>query len=468
MFHYSRRNFLGAAAGLPLLRGIAPLRAGESDEQRLVELDLVARQDWVRLGNRGAYAYAFNRLVPGPAIEARPGDRVLIRFHNELVEPTNLHFHGLHVPSTGTADNAMLSIPAGETFTYEFDLPVTHPSGTFWYHPHVHEYAARQVSHGLAGVLIVRGELDQIPEIAAAPEQILVLQDFDLDRGGVPVEPGIMERMAGREGNLVTVNGALNPTIPIQRRGWLRLRILNASSSRFFRLALEEHAFHLIATDGGGLPAPQDLGELLVAPGERVEVMVQATRPAGSYRLTNLPYRRTTGMPGQATSAPMVLATLTYEGTSDYTWSLPKQLVTVDPLREPSVLRRFQLGSGMGMGGGGMAFTINGRTFNPDRVDTRVSLDAVEDWEFVNPSTMDHPMHIHTNPFQAIGSEGAPIRAWKDVVLVPARSRVRIRTAFRDFAGRTMYHCHILDHEDLGMMGVLEIESSSSSDAGAG
>jgi FtsP/CotA-like multicopper oxidase with cupredoxin domain len=113
----------------------------------------------------------------------------------------------------------------------------------------------------------------------------------------------------------------------------------------------------------------------------------------------------------------------------------------------------------MGMGGGRMTFTINGRTFNPDRVDTRVSLDAVEDWEFVNPSTMDHPMHIHTNPFQVIGFEGAPIRAWKDVVLVPARSRVRIRTAFRDFAGHTMYHCHILDHEDLGMMGVLEIES---------
>lgn len=463
MFSYSRRRFVGAAAGLPLLGRSGRLRAADDDGQRLVALDLVARQDWVRIGNQDAYAYAFNRVVPGPAIEARPGDRVLIQFRNALIEPTNLHFHGLHIPSTGSADNAMLSIPPGESFTYEFELPLTHPGGTFWYHPHVHGYAARQVSHGLAGVLIVRGELDQIPEIGAAPEEIMVLQDFDLDRGGVPTEPGMMERMEGREGSLVTVNGRINPAIPIQQGGWVRLRILNASSSRFYRLALEEHTFHLIATDGGGLPAPEEREEILLTPGERVEVMVQATRPSGSYRLTNLPYRRAAGMGGPTTSAPMVLATFVYEGTSHYSWSLPKQLVTVDPLPEPSAFRSFQLGSGMGMGrmgGSGMTFTINGRTFNPERVDTRVNLSAIEDWEFVNPSTMDHPMHIHTNPFQVIGSEGAPIRAWKDVVLVPARSRARIRTAFRDFAGRTMYHCHILDHEDLGMMGVLEIESS--------
>ena len=103
-----------------------------------------------------------------------------------------------------------------------------------------------------------------------------------------------------------------------------------------------------------------------------------------------------------------------------------------------------------------MAFTINGRTFNPNRVDTRVALNTVEDWEFVNQSTMDHPLHIHTNPFQLVSSDNAPLRAWKDVVLVPGRANVTVRTEFRDFVGRTMYHCHILDHEDLGMMGQLE------------
>jgi FtsP/CotA-like multicopper oxidase with cupredoxin domain len=119
------------------------------------------------------------------------------------------------------------------------------------------------------------------------------------------------------------------------------------------------------------------------------------------------------------------------------------------------------MGMGM-MGAGRMAFTINGRLFDPDRVDTKAELDRIEDWEFVNFSTMDHPMHVHTNPFQVIDSDGLPARAWKDVVLVPMRSRVRVRTAFRDFVGPTMYHCHILDHEDLGMMGVLQIGTGGS------
>ena len=307
----------------------------------------------------------------------------------------------------------------------------------------------------LAGVLIVRGDLDQIPEIAAAPERILVLQDFDLGSGGAPAEAGVMERMVGREGSLITVNGHVNLTIPIQRGGWVRLRILNASSSRFYRLAFEEHPVYVIATDGGALPAPEERSEILLVPGERAEIMVHATRPdGGSYRLINLPYTRAAGM--VAASGPAAIATLSYEGVAESTWSLPKRLVQVDPLPAPTVRRRFLLGSGMGMMGGAMAFTINGRTFNPNRVDTRVALNTVEDWEFVNQSTMDHPLHIHTNPFQLVSSDNAPLRAWKDVVLVPGRANVTVRTEFRDFVGRTMYHCHILDHEDLGMMGQLE------------
>jgi FtsP/CotA-like multicopper oxidase with cupredoxin domain len=392
-------------------------------------------------------------------IEAWPGDRVVVGFRNRLPEPTNIHYHGLHIPSEGHADNVMLSIPSGESFTYEFDLPSSHPGGTYWYHPHVHGLAAQQVSRGLAGVFIVRGELDQIPEIASAPEYLAVLQDFELDRSGLPVEPSQMELMTGREGNIVTVNGSVNPSIPIQQGGWVRLRFLNASSSRFYRIGIDEHPLLLIATDGGALPAPEERDSILLAPGERAEVMILGARTEGSYRLMNLPYSRITGM-GAVTPAPEVLAHLTYQGKAEQSWSLPSKLVTVTPLPEPSVRRSFLLGSGMGMGfmgGGGMGFTINGRLFNPNRVDTRVALDSVEDWEFVNASMMDHPMHIHTNPFQIIGAHGAPVPAWKDVIVVPARSRLSVRTMFRDFPGRTMYHCHILDHEDLGMMGVLEI-----------
>ncbi len=461
MLKCNRRSFLMAAAG-----ALAPvLRAGPAANTGLIEVDLDAQQKWIEVGGTTGYLYGFNGQIPGPTIEARPGDHVRIRFTNSLPEPTNLHYHGLHVPPTGIADNSFLEIAAGESLTYEFDLPASHPGGTFWYHPHMHESVARQISRGLAGVFIVRGELDQIPEIADAPEAVLILQDFGLDSGGRPVEPGLMQRMIGREGDLVTVNGQVNPPIRIQRDGWIRLRILNASSSRFYRLRLEEHPLYLIAVDGGALPATEEHDEILLSPGESIEVMVRGARPEGSYRLLSLPYNRggmgMMGGMGGTPSRSIVLATVIYEGQADRTWSLPQRLVSIDPLPAPSVRRSFQLGQGMGMGmmgGGGMTFTINGRAFNPNRIDTRVVLNSVEDWEFINPMMMDHPMHIHTNPFQVIGSDGLPIRAWKDVVLVRANSRIRVRTAFRDFAGKAMYHCHILDHEDLGMMGLLEIQ----------
>ena len=184
----------------------------------LIEVELEAQEGWLDVGGQSAYLYGFNGQIPGPILEARPGDQVRIRFRNSLPEPTSLHYHGLHVPPTGNADNGFLEIATGESLTYEFDLPASHPGGTFWYHPHMHGSVARQVSRGLAGVFLVRGELDQIPEIADAPEAVLVLQDFDLARNGLPLEPGLMERMTGREGDLVTVNGQVNRNSHSARR----------------------------------------------------------------------------------------------------------------------------------------------------------------------------------------------------------------------------------------------------------
>ncbi|MBZ5677711.1 MAG: multicopper oxidase family protein [Acidobacteriia bacterium] len=478
-----RRTFLKASLGLPF--SLSKL----SSTPTVVDVALEARQGRMRVAGRTAYLYGYNGQVPGPMIEARPGDHMRVRFRNGLVEPTNIHYHGLHVSPSGNADNVMLRIPAGESFTYEFDLPASHRGGTFWYHPHVHESVARQISRGLAGVFIIRGELDQIPEIASAPEAVLVLQDFSLSSHGDPLEPNMMERMMGREGSLVTANGEISPALLIQRDGWLRLRILNASSSRFHRIQLEEHPLHVIATDGGALAAPEERDEILLLPGERAEVMVRGNRPAGQYRLLSHPYNRGgmmgmgmrmgrgmgsgmmgagmmgMGMMGRSpglSPGPLVLATLSYRGRAAKTWNLPRQLVRIDPLPKPTVYRTFQLGGGMGMGmmmGGMMSFTINGRTFDPDRIDTRAELNTVEEWEFVNSSMMDHPMHIHTNPFQVMDPDGGAARSWKDMVLVRAGDRVRVRTAFRDFTGAAMYHCHILDHEDLGMMGRLEITS---------
>ncbi len=439
----------------------------------LLELDLEANSTRIDLGGKPAYLLTYNGQVPAPRLEAKAGDTVRIRFSNNLSQSTNLHYHGLHVTPNGNADNSFLDIPSGESLTYEFTISKNHPSGTFWYHPHRHEFVAEQVFGGLAGLFVIRGDLDEITEIKAAKEEFLVLQDFALDGSGRIQPPNQMAMMRGREGRLMTVNGQVNPQIAIARGGLLRLRILNASPSRFYRLTLENHPFYLIATDGGAIGTPVELKELLLSPGERAEVLVRGDRESGQYRLMNLPYDRGgmnmmgmmsdgMGMMQENTQTkPQVLATLTYQGSVS-PLPLPQQLVSVEELPEPKTVRRIELSMEEEMTPGmGMTFTFNGKTFDSNRVDTQVQLNTVEDWELVNvdPDGMDHPFHLHINPFQVVSRNGKPepYRAWKDTVLVKGNETVRIRIPFRDFTGKAVYHCHVLDHEDLGMMGIVEM-----------
>ncbi|MCP9828988.1 multicopper oxidase family protein [Synechococcus sp. Lug-A] len=444
----------------------------------VADLELVASATPGRLPGGPATLLTYNGRSPGPLLEVNAGDQVRLLLRNDLQEPTNLHFHGLHIPPTGSGDNVFLTVPPGGSFSYEFTLAKDHPAGLFYVHPHHHGHSADQVFGGLGGALVVRGDLDRIPEVAAASESVLVLKDFASADGTAEAGMGMgMERMLGREGPLLTVNGELNPGLAIPSGGLLRLRLLNASNARIYRLALEGHRMVLIATDGGAIATPKALDELLLAPGERADVLVQGNQTPGSYRLLNLPYQRSGHMGmGQVADAPQTLATLNYAG-SVAPLPLPKTLIPVAALPQPERTRRFSLahamGMGMGgmqhgmggmggrgMGGGDMGFVINGQPFDPDRIDTRVALGSTEDWLIVNDDVMDHPFHLHINPFQVISRDGRPEaqRRWKDTVLVKAGEEVRIRVTFKDFTGRTVYHCHNLDHEDLGLMGVLQID----------
>ncbi|MBE9175477.1 multicopper oxidase domain-containing protein, partial [Synechocystis salina LEGE 06155] len=234
MKHIKRRAFLGMGLGTTatlFLSQCSKCQTLGSDlgsrsviisKGGLLSVDLEANYGRLLLGDRQANLLTFNGLIPGPRLEAKPGDRVQINFINRLNQPTNLHYHGLHITPQGNGDNIFLSIPPGERFTYEFTLPTTHPAGTFWYHPHHHGHVAEQVFGGLAGLFIVRGELDEIPEIKAAKEVFLVLKDFDIN----PAVLSPMAMMLGREGPIVTVNGQVNPKLVIPQGGLLRLRLL--------------------------------------------------------------------------------------------------------------------------------------------------------------------------------------------------------------------------------------------------
>ncbi len=445
----------------------------------VADLELVAQATRGTLPGGPTELLTYNGRSPGPLLEVKAGDRVRLRLRNGLNQPTNLHFHGLHIPPSGTADNVFLTVKPGDSFTYDFTLAKDHPAGLFYVHPHQHGLSADQVFGGLGGALVVRGDLDRIPEVAAANETVLVLKDYASASDQNEASLG-MGRMLGREGPLLTVNGELNPGLSIASGGLLRLRLLNASNARIYRLALEGHRLVRIATDGGAIGTPEPLEELLLAPGERADVLVQGNQAPGSYRLLNLPYQRSSHM-GMAAAEedPRTLATLSYSGAVT-PLPLPTTLLPVPALPEPERTRQFVLahamgmggmkhamgamgGGGMAMGGMGMGFQINGQSFEPDRINTRVRLDSTEDWLIVNDDVMDHPFHLHINPFQVISRAGRPEsqRRWKDTVLVKAGEDVRIRVTFRDFPGLTVYHCHNLDHEDLGLMGVLQIDGKA-------
>jgi FtsP/CotA-like multicopper oxidase with cupredoxin domain len=441
----------------------------------LLEVDLTAGYSPVTIDNKTFYLLTYNGQIPAPRLEAKAGDKVKIRFTNKLNQPTNIHYHGLHISPQGKADNVFLEIQPNQTFLYEFTIPDNHDSITAWYHPHLHGYVAEQLSGGLAGLFIIRRELDEIPEIKSAQEEFLVLQDFAVDNNGRLINSQMLPLMMGREGDLITVNGKINPSFRVSQGQLLRLRILNASTSRFYNLSLENNPFYLIATDGRAIDSPQQMTQLLLTPGQRAEILVQGENNLKQLRLLDLPYDRGgMGMMGGGMmgggmmrrgrdynyNSPNILATINFNSDSQKIKpiSLPTKLASITSLPTPSRVRSFTLNHGMAPRMG-MVFLINGQPYDHQRIDTKVKLNTVEEWELINTGVMDHPFHIHVNSFQVISRNGVPesYSAWRDTVLVPRGERVKIRLKFADFTGKTVYHCHILDHEDLGMMGNLLI-----------
>ncbi|RJT76912.1 multicopper oxidase family protein [Arthrobacter cheniae] len=448
-----------------------------ASRDRLLELDLTAAPTQIRVGGRDASLYAFNGSLPGPTLRVAPGDTIRVRMRNQLQDPTNLHVHGLHVSPEGNSDNPFVSIAPGESFDYAFDLPADHPAGTYWYHPHHHGNAADQVAAGLYGAIIVE---DPEP-IPVARERVMVVSDLTLDTSGNLPGATSMQQMMGREGDMVLVNGQLRPQItasPGERERW---RIVNACPSRYLRLQMEGQQFRVFSRDLGRLPVPEETTEVVIAPGNRVELLIETTE--GSSALITTPVNRGGMMGGMSgnrsdngsgNDGAIELLTLEVSGDPAPTQeAVPGGPALRDLRGEPVAGRHtldFAMGMGGAMGGGGttmggggsaqndsMAFTINDRKFDAERVDTSVRAGKVEEWTLVNSSPMDHPVHLHVWPMQIVqdGDRDLTEPRWQDVVNVPARSRVKVLIAFDDFPGKTVYHCHILDHEDQGMMGTV-------------
>lgn len=423
-----------------------------------LDLTLTAALTDVMVAGARVRALTYNGSLPGPTLRVRPGDRISLTFRNELDAPTNLHTHGLAVSPEGNGDNVFLMIEPGAAFDFEYRLGRDHPPGVFWYHPHHHGSVADQIFGGLYGVIIV----DDETRIEADRERVMVISDIGFDGSGDLRAATPMDRMFGREGDMVLVNGQVGATLdarPGERERW---RVVNACTSRHLRLRLDGQRMRLLGTDGGRYAESPDVDEIVLVPGNRADLMVTAVE--GESVLRTLPFDRgSMGMMGGLSSATTGadLATFRVSGAAAPTVDdMPTQPTPRDLRLERMTGRRtltLAMGGMMGMMGGGRSFTIDGREFDSSRVDSEVAQGALEEWTLVNTSTMDHPFHLHTWPMQLI--EVAGVRAagvdWRDVVPVPAGSSTVVRIPFEGVAGRSVYHCHILDHEDQGMMGVI-------------
>jgi FtsP/CotA-like multicopper oxidase with cupredoxin domain len=406
----------------------------------------------------------------GPTIRVRTGQKVRIRFQNELAEASNVHWHGLYVPDYADGHPRFVA-RSGEEYVYEFEV-INH-AGTYWYHPHPHERTGAQVYAGMAGLFIVE---DDIEDALALPtgdyDLALVIQDrqFD-DNNQLQYVTSGHDQTMGFWGETILINGQANAQWSVANRPY-RLRLLNGSNARPYILSWsDETPMHVIGTDGGLLEQSVQKPYITLGPAERAELWVDFSAYDVGTELILFDL---------ATSQPGIVGRFVIDQKSDVRQDTPTALRpfnAIDPQQAINVDNPRQFEFAMGM----MSPTINGRTFEMNAVaqDEIVRLGDVEIWEFTNNArsggmmSLPHPVHMHGRQFQVLerrvhpnyAQQLAGIQAgyldygWKDTVLLMPGETVRIITKFDDYEGLFVYHCHTLEHEDMGMMRNYEVRA---------
>jgi FtsP/CotA-like multicopper oxidase with cupredoxin domain len=410
--------------------------------------------------------------VPGPLIDVAVGTEVVIHFTNELDEPTSIHWHGLRLPShmDGVPDMPVPAIEPGESYTYRYT--VLDP-GLYWYHPHVR--TDEQAERGLYGALVARGSDE--PQVAT--ERILILDDILLapdgsiepkDEGPAHVfENGQMSMsfvsMMGRQGNYLLVNGAAHPIIETKAGSVERWRLVNTSNARFFNVALSGHTFTVIGSDGGLFDQPYETDHLLISTAERLDVLVRMTGTPGTVlSATNHHFDR-----GHDLADPGNLPLFEVRYNANPAIQEPNPTYknpTMRRLYDGIPNRTLVLGENLN-DYGKVEFTFNDETW-PMVPTIKTRPGAVEIWELHNETHMDHPFHLHGNFFQVTATAGED-GIWtptarvelKDTYRLPGASSARIAVDFSGYRGHWSYHCHILEHAEAGMMGMITLEDDT-------
>ena len=557
----SRRDLLAAAGVVAAATAAACTR---EDEAARLPADLPSRSlrlecGWItkELGGRQVKLRAFNGTVPGPTITTRPGESLRITVKNSLppydstgwpgnhnvphaLDATNLHLHGLDIaphlfepPGTANPLAKMVHIGPGASFEYLFQLPADHPPGLYWYHPHLHGSTAVQAVSGMAGGVIVAGDIDEVPEVKAARDIPLIVQDIGLFPGATDADPwsydfeqnAVWQTFTGNVTRYDPATGTQQPTnlksgfttgdyplrffllngepfyeevhnrkVPTSPIGTqlgpaqievapgevVRFRMLNACSDNLMPIVVEGHPMHLLALDGVNFPEVRVLpvypagtgeGQVRLSPANRAEFLIKASAAPGTYRILQLAQRDQF-----LESAAKVIAELVVSGPAK-DMALPtrlplqKRYFPVDPDPPIANVRNIQFSGTFPPVVNpyvGIDFTINNNAYDEEAVPQVTALGSTEIWHLEvfgqhHGGSEGHPFHIHVNHFEPLTltdntdpknpkATSYPPGTLLDTVWVPARSVVTIRMRFKEWTGKAVYHCHILPHEDTGMM----------------
>ncbi len=400
---------------------------------------------------------AYDGSVPGPLIEANAGDTIVAHFHNDLDEPLTIHWHGIRLDSDMDGGMQMMyPVDPGASFDYTFTVP---DAGFYWYHPHLD--GAKLIERGLYGRMIVHAP----DEVTADCDLPLALDDILLDEDTLQVAPPDtdMMQLMGRLGNVLLANGKENRRIGLTAGQTVLLRLVNPSNARFWDVYVEGQQMQVVGTDDGWLPEPYPVDDLEITPGERYMVTFTATgAPGDEVRLMNKRFQLHAADADMIETDPLgdgdnpVLTFVFGDGSVEGTpWVQPA--VAPLPWSGPTETlgHHWVLDEDM-MGG---TVTVDGAAW-PGVPLVEVAANVDTTFEVENKSEMHHPWHIHGNTFQVVAIDGvAPTvpQGWKDTFDIPPYKTVTLVSDLSN-PGDWMYHCHILEHAEGGMMGEMVVE----------
>jgi FtsP/CotA-like multicopper oxidase with cupredoxin domain len=411
----------------------------------VLSVTLVAAPKSIVLDKVQISGQVYNDDYPGPLLRVHPGDTLRIKLVNHLTEPTNLHFHGYQGTPLGNSDNMHISVMPGQSFDYTVIIPKTQPPGFYWYHDHTHGLAEKHIKSGLSGGLEVMGFAEQFSELKGITERLFVLKDYEIEDS---TDPYVLNEL---HEYIQTFNGQTFFRAKMRPGETQLWRFMNSSANLYFHLMIKDHIFRMIGDDAAAMNQEIETKSIDVKPASRVDFLVTAGAP-GEYDIVS--DKVLTGDKSQR-----VVGHLTIAGPPAP--SVPKiaKFPAIEDLRMGRIDERrtfvlTQLNDDKN-------YFINSKKFDHARLDTRVPLGNIEEWTIRNDTGDLHVFYIHQLAFQVIEVNGVvqPFTGRVDVARVPEKGSIKILMPFTDplIVGQFMYHCHVLHHEDNGMMATIEV-----------